>query len=68
MVKNPPAMQDTQVQSLRGEDSMEKEMVTHSSVFAWEISWTEPWESQRVGQDLETKQQQKAIKIIKPVS
>ena len=38
------AMQETQemwVQSLGGEDSLEKEMATHSSTLAWEISWTE---------------------------
>ena len=37
MVKNPPAMQETQVQSLGAEDPLEKEMVTHSSITAWEI-------------------------------
>ena len=41
MVKNPPAMQETQVQSLGQEDLLEKEMVIHSSIFAWEIPWTE---------------------------
>ena len=41
LVKNPPAMQETQVQSLGGEDPMEKEMATHSSVLAWKIPWTE---------------------------
>ena len=35
MVKNPSAMQDTQVQSLDWEDSLEKEMATHSSILAW---------------------------------
>ena len=34
-------MQDIQVQSLGGEDSMEKEMVTHSSILAYEIPQTE---------------------------
>ena len=34
-------MQETQVQSLGQEDPLEKEMATHSSVFAWEIPWTE---------------------------
>ena len=33
--------QETQVQSLSWEDSLEKEMVTHSSILAWEIPWTE---------------------------
>ena len=41
MVKNPPAMQKTQVQSLGREDALEKEMATHSSTLAWEIPWTE---------------------------
>ena len=36
-----PAMQETQVQSLGQEDSLEKEMANHSSVFAWKIPWTE---------------------------
>ena len=40
-VKNPPAMQKTLVQSLVWEDSLEKEMATHSSIFAWKMSWTE---------------------------
>ena len=35
-VKNPPAMQKTQVQSLGCEDLLEKEMATHSSILAWE--------------------------------
>ena len=38
MVKSLPAMQETQVQSLGREDPLEKEMATHSSVLAWEIS------------------------------
>ena len=38
MVKNPPAMQETQVQSLDQEDHLEKEMAIHSTNFAWEIS------------------------------
>ena len=36
MVKNPPAMQETQVQSLSWDDPLEKEMTTHSSVLAWD--------------------------------
>ena len=57
MVKNPPAKQEMQVQSLGQKDLMEKEMATHSSVLAWEILWTEKcgrlqsMGSQRVGQD-----------------
>ena len=41
LVKNPSAMQETQVLSLGGEDSLEKEMATHSSILTWEIPWTE---------------------------
>ena len=41
MVKNLPAMQETQVRSLRQEDSLEKRMATHSSILAWRIAWTE---------------------------
>ena len=41
MVKNLPAMQETQVQSLVEEDPLEKEMAIHSSILAWEILWIE---------------------------
>ena len=41
MVKKPPAMQETQVQSLDQEDPREKGMATYSSIFAWRIPWTE---------------------------
>ena len=40
-VKNLPAMQETQVQFLGQEDSLEKGMATHSSILAWRIPWTE---------------------------
>ena len=40
-VKHLPAVQETWVQSLGGEDPLEKEMVTHSSTLAWKIPWTE---------------------------
>ena len=49
-VKNLPAMQETQVQSLSREDPLEEEMATHSSLLAWRIPWTKelgmycPWE------------------------
>ena len=44
LVKNLPTMQEIQVQSLGGEDPLEKEMATHSSIFAWKNQWTEdPW-------------------------
>ena len=41
IVKNPPAMQETQVQSLDQEDLLEKGMATHSSILAWKIPQTE---------------------------
>ena len=55
MVKNPPAMQETQVQSLSQEDPLEKGMAIHSNILAWRIPWTEepgtvqPMGLQRVG-------------------
>ena len=41
VVKNPLVMQETWVRSLGGEDPLEKNMATHSSVVAWRILWTE---------------------------
>ena len=41
VIKNPPAIQETQVQSLGLEDPLEKGMSTHSSILAWRIPWTE---------------------------
>ena len=41
MVKNPPGKQETWVRSLGWEDPLEKKMVTHSSILAWENPWTE---------------------------
>ena len=64
MVKNPPARQETQIRSLGQEDTLKKEMATHSSILAWEIPWTEEsgglqsMGSQRVGYDLVTEQRQ----------
>ena len=61
LVKNPPAMQETGVLSLGGEDPLEMGMATHSSILAWRIPWTEepgrlPFMGlQRVGHDLSTK-------------
>ena len=43
-LKNLPAVQETQetwVRSLGQEDPLEKEMTTHSSIFAWKTAWTE---------------------------
>ena len=52
LVKNPPAMLETWVQSLGWEDPLEKGMATCSSILAWRIPWTvESTGSQRVRQD-----------------
>ena len=57
VVENPPAMQETWVQSLGWDDPLEKGMATHSSILAWRIPWTEEpgrlqsMGSQRVGHD-----------------
>ena len=40
-VKHLPIMQETEVRSQGQEDSLEKETATHSSILAWEISWTQ---------------------------
>ena len=64
MVKNLPAKQEMQVQSLGQEDIPEKEIATHSSILAWEIPWTEEpgglqsMGLQKVRRDLVTKQDQ----------
>ena len=56
-VKNLPAMWETDVPSLGEEDLLEKEMATHSSIFAWRNPWAEEPDglrsmgSQRVGHD-----------------
>ena len=56
-VRNLPAMQETQVQSLSWEDPLEKGTATHASILAWRIPWTEEsgglqsMESQRVRHD-----------------
>jgi len=56
-IKNLPAVQETQDQSLGWEDPLEKEMATHSSILAWKISRTEEpsglqsMGSQRIGHD-----------------
>ena len=41
MAKNLPAVPETWVQSVGGEDPLDKEMATHSSMLAWRIPWTE---------------------------
>ena len=54
-VKCLPTIWETQVQSLGGEDPLEKEMATHSSTLAWKIPWEEPGRLQSMGlQELDT--------------
>ena len=71
MVKNPPAMQEMQVQSLGWEDPLEEEMATHSSILTWRIPWTEvpgglqSMGSQRVRHVLATKQQLNRFKYLR---
>ena len=60
-IKNLPAIQETQVRFLGWEDPLENEMVTHSSILAWEIPWTEepdysPWSCKRIRHNLVTEQ------------
>ena len=56
LVKNLPAVQETQVPFLGREDPLEKEMATHSSILTWRIPWTEePGRLQSMGsQELDT--------------
>ena len=52
MVKNLPAMQETQVLSLGGKDPLETGMATHCSILAWRILWTEePGSLQSMGRN-----------------
>ena len=54
-VKHLPAIQETRVQSLGGEDPLEKEMSTHCSILAWKIPWTEePGRPQSMGSQSRT--------------
>ena len=73
VVKNMPAMQEmeeTRVWSLGQEDPLEKEMATHSNIFAWRIPWTEEtgelqlMGSQRVGHNWETKHAQSSYRLV----
>ena len=55
MVKNLPAMQETRVQSVGQEDSLEKGMATYARILAWEIPWTEePGGLQTMGSESQT--------------
>ena len=40
LVKNPPSVRETWIQSLGWEDTLEKGMATHSNILAWRIPWT----------------------------
>ena len=66
---NLPAMKETWVHSLGGEDSLEKEVATHSSILAWNITWTEEpggpqsMGSQKVRHNLAAKQQIQVLEI-----
>ena len=59
VVKNPPSMQETGVQSPGWEDPLEEEMATHSSILGWKIPWAEEsgglpsMDSQKVRHDWE---------------
>ena len=73
MVKNPLAMQETQVSSLGQKDPPEIEMATHSNVLIWEIPQTEEPDSlqslglQRIRHDLTLEQQQNKYKCAVPL-
>ena len=73
MVKNLLANQETQFQSLGGEDPLKKEMAIHSSILAWEILFTEKpgslrsQGSQTVGHDVVTKSSNVVVRICLPV-
>ena len=61
-------MQEMKFQSLSQEHPLEKQMTTHFNILAWKILFPQrnledynPWVCKRAGQDLETKQQQKAL-------
>ena len=59
MVKNLPAMQETEVQSLGQEDAPEEGMATHSTLLAWRIPWTEePGGLQSMGSQSQTRLKQ----------
>ena len=69
MVKNLPAIQETQVRFLGREDTLEEEMASCSSILAWKIPWREEsgelqsMGSQRFGHDLATEQQQRGTAV-----
>ena len=65
MVKNPPTMQETRVQSLDQEESLEKGLATHSSVLAWKIPRTEePGGLQSMGSQKLDKTEQLTLSLL----
>ena len=66
VLKNPPAVQETQVPSLDQEDSLKEAVATHSSILAWRIPWTkEPSGLQSMG--LQKSQRTHSTKKMKPI-
>ena len=74
MVKNTPAVQEMQIQTLGWEDPLEKGMTTHFSILAWRIPWSEELGGlqsvglQRVGHNLVTKPPPEMKKAITDIS
>ena len=71
MVKNPPANAGDVSLILGREDTLEKEMATHSSILAWEIPWRGAWQATvsgvaRGGYDLAVKPQQSSKMSVSP--
>ena len=69
VVKNPPAMWKTWVQSLGWEDPLEKGTLTHSSILVWRIPWSIPWDHKELDTNwrsfLEKKGSEKALHSVK---
>ena len=64
MVKNPPAIQERQVQALGREDPLKEEMATHSNILAWKIPGTEePRRLQTVGSIAKTQTQLSTLQL-----
>ena len=73
VVNNPPVKQETQVWCLCWEIPLEKEMTTHSNIFAWKTAWMEEpggiWSMRlkKFGHDLATKEQLATITIMQEI-
>ena len=65
MVKNLPAMQETWIQSLGQGDPMEEGMATHSSILAWETSWTEEGSQSRTQPSVQTHTLTRAVRKVR---